>query len=290
MIAMPPQRAFTSFETLVCLLISAPLMLCALVLLTSACRAHVKLNSVERKVDAVSRIHALLTQALHALDSAPFDFTPRLHLAGRITFSDGTDNPVMHGSALHRPHPAGDAFTALRLDLKNSFSVHAAAWSGAHLTLDACPRFGFAPAGFDDYRSYLVLSIDRFFEAVPAAAPAEISPARCRRFDLQAQRSMAAETSPPGGVPLVLMPVCDLWTIYVDRERTLRYLSHAGARNIENQPLMARGPLLSLFLPGDPQRRIIDAVLHFSGGHTEHVAAVPFLPPRGTRFNFLLNF
>jgi hypothetical protein len=45
---------------------------------------------------------------------------------------------------------------------------------------------------------------------------------------------------------LAIVPIEELYTLYVDTEHRLRYLGHRGADNIENQPLLPGVEALNL--------------------------------------------
>jgi hypothetical protein len=285
------QRGMTALELLVSLLLGAPLMLCAAVLLTTVSTQSAKLKSIERRVTATATIHTLLTRAMNDIETLPFGVTPRIHVGGAIRFTDQTENAVMHGPLVHHPSPKSDALTSVRADVRNSFSVKSYTWSGSSLALQACPRFGFNPATFDDYHSYLILSVDAQLEGVAEGISnaASLAP-HCKTFRLAVQKSMFFPDSAQGQIPLVVIPLDTVWTLYVDRQHTLRYLSHAGTRNLENQPILAHAPDLLLTSTTNQSGAQIKADLRFPGQIEEKILLLTLLGPRDSHLNFLFNY
>ncbi len=290
---MKKESGTTLLEMLVCLLLGAALLLCALVLLRTANSAYLSLLIAQRRTLALSVTHEQFKRAMLNLDSLPFHFAPRLHLPGRLRYADGSDNPVQRGAKQHRPHPESAALTTLRLETQAALSVIAHQWSGPTISIDACPRFDTANLELATYHSYLAQSLEQTFELVPLTLPTH-HPSRphCYRFRLQAQKSMLTINTTTSEIPLVLIPIQEIYTLYVDNERTLRYLSHAGGQNIENQPILEQAPILGIewSTPQVNQPDTLNVKLHFLTGHEENFRVQTLLAHRQGPFNFLLNF
>lgn len=228
----------TLLETLCALSIASAMMLMLFQLVRQEVEIHQKLRWNFEAEETKNRIEALLRTGIRDLDRSTVPILPRIHKRGRITFTDGSPNPILSGPLLHRPLPGADAITFLKLEPRASLTVKAIAGRESRWSLLVCPRY--RPTLHTSVRSFLGLSADTSVE-LTTDRDVELGLA-CRKISARASRSMLAKSSDHTDVPFVriLIPIVNARTLYVDRNKTLRYVGHRGGMNIENQPVVQR--------------------------------------------------
>ncbi len=234
---------------------------------------------------AMLRLQHLLQQVTDDLDSHPFLIFPRVHAAGRISFPDGRPHPVLAGARV--PDAGSDALTAIALDLESAQTVLN---EEEPLSFFACPRFNKRLVK-DEYFGFVGISADGMWEL-----HGEVNPhaGRFECMDLKLRHVPGMSLSVQDGEPAairILVPIVRHYTLYLDEEEQLRYLSHGeGADWRENQPLFKGVRRLRLktgsALGGAAWCISAEAVLH-NGVRRRAASCARF--GRSEHFNFLLN-
>lgn len=173
----------------------------------------------ERKLTALIRL-GITQQASHRL------FAPRIHQSGKITLGSGK---LLRLAGPHAPFHLSDAISFMQLRIADSFWIHNAA-SGLY----ACARFN-PHAQLKDIRSFLVISSDGLAEAIGKAT----GNGRCRHFSLRLSDGIFFDADKIKSISFarVIIPIERTTTLYLDKHQELRYLSTAGTKIIENQPI-----------------------------------------------------
>ena len=240
--------------------------------------------------DEISQRFAIESlKVLQNLDSHRLPIPPRIHHRGQIAFTDRTVNGVTRTAGPNRPSMLSDAITTIELAPVRRLTVLQAP------PASAAPPFRYYACGTGPdplpptVRSYIGLSADGMFELV---GPRQAGASGCAQFTLTATRSMSIETPPGSSAALVrtIIPVLAHYTLYRNQRGELRYLSHRGEINDENQPIAGEiGELAFRLIPHSTGLFALTAERRLRGyrysvSHTnllarESTASLPFLRP-----------
>lgn len=227
-----------------------------------------------------------LGKVMSDLDSHRLNILPRVHGGAKITFSDGTPNSVMSGPAARRPKVTSAAITGLRLNSSAVFDLKFCEIRENYLISKACLRFptDWEPA---EAKGYLGLNADEMFELQGEVR----GQGSCRDFVLEPTKSMALlPLSAPLACPVLqLVPIEEEYTLYIDQLGNLRYLGHAGEKNLENQPVTSGLSNLTLQTLPLPEASVLtlSAELEFPSGRKK---TLPFIHHLGRINHFNLAF
>ncbi len=168
-------------------------------------------------------------QIMDDLDGHHFYLVPRVQLATELEFADGE---ALSFSKNLLPIEDSYAVTAIALDLKQTLDV--AFQDGSVFT--ACERYGHVVASEHNF-GYLGLSVDGMFE-MQGSGRNRLGRSDCLDLNLRSEDGMLLESEKIRSQPLqVLIPIRAYYTLYVDKNEQLRYISHKGKEITENQPL-----------------------------------------------------
>lgn len=279
-------KGFSTLELVLSLALSSLIVSGTLALFFSLTNFSIEAEIRTEADYGLIRIKEEIAQIIAELDSNRLNITPRLHKAGKIKFTDGSFNPIMSlsPSAANYPATDADAVTSVAVRVLESHKVKDARLSGSHYIFLACPRWK-KLANPGAIRSFVAFSADGSFELTGGSDSADSS--GCRNFSLLQQKSMSLNNS---GSPLnarILIPIERQYTLYVGSDRQLRYLGHAGASNIENQPLLEGVELFQVSLKEKPLVMSV-FVKMMNGKKTELSQSALFA--REEAFNFIFNF
>ena len=193
-----------------------------------------------------------------------------------------------------RPPASGsDAATFYALDIGDAQRVRrrlgADAPTSQSIGYEICPQFG-GVLDSQSHRSVLALSIDAVFE-LRVVTRGPIGRDGCALLTLNAEKSMiATQLSRADTAVLMLLPIRSVYSLFTDSEGTLRYVGHAGASNIENQPVLSELASLRLSSASDAATGLTE--LHASiGCGSQGVLEISMLHALGREspMNLLLN-
>lgn len=284
------RRGFTLLELTLSLSIALPLCAAFAFSLHSAL-SLLKSTSIERQDSyVITRTKALLNTVMQDMDTHRFAIAPRIHSSGLINFFDGTANPISGASGTRAPLSGSQAISGLSVDLLQAHRVREAVKGAAAYIYTACPQFFELENGTDE-RSFVGVYTSGLMELVGVSSALRAA-GNCREFTLTPAQSMSLSNQHPeyGEYVRVLIPVRSQYTLYVDRNHYLRYLSHRGSRNIENQPLLfgLRSMELNLELLLDGKMYRLSAELVTTSGRDEQFSMMQQLG-RTSQLNLLLN-
>ncbi|MBN8548264.1 MAG: hypothetical protein J0M12_02990 [Deltaproteobacteria bacterium] len=236
---MKADAGFTLFELVAALAIAVPL----LAALAVAVREETEAYRIARQRDALEsgffRVEKLLERVI--LDSESSSWAPlfRIHQNGKVRFADGSMNPVLQVATKRQPSRFSDAITSAALAVEHTLSIVSGELNGEVFSVRACPRYTFT-AKAPTIRSFLGLTADAMFEVLPSQQKIQLG-RECRNFRLRATTSMFTLKASSRDLEAMrfLVPIEELRTLYVDRNKEFRYLGHRGDKNIENQALAA---------------------------------------------------
>ena len=232
---------------------------------------HFKL-SAEATVEArsiESVFNGYLARIIRDYDSHPLLLPPIIHPNGRVRYSDGTYNQVVFGPERLQPDPLSSAITIIAPDFELAMKVDSDTEIESS-SLVGCNQDRRA-LDIELVRSVIAIGIDGIWEA-RVIAISRIGAEGCYRFHLTSEQGMFLPGLPAQALPFIrrIVPIGELYTIYLARDGELRYLGHAGRINIENQPIISGlstfkaehingtpGGLLGLALSGETRERSI---------------------------------
>ncbi len=281
------ERAHSTLSIMVTLIIACPLLAGAVSSLHGLVKNTVRVQEESQATFNYLRTRALVSGVMRGLDSHRLRIFPRVHKHGVIRFTDGSANPVMKSNSHTFPDSNSDAITSLELNLHSKLLVTACQMNSNVAEFSACidPNTNFTNSSTE---TYLGVGLQGFQELTGLASGS----GTCRTLSLSASKSMSV-IAPTGAAPcdsLLIVPILRHYTLYVDSEENLRFLSHRGDNNVENQPLLLKiGQLnfeaqlhfansiygLKVMLTAPHQRQFKWSAVH-------HLARID-------RFNLLLN-
>ena len=190
-------------------------------------------NSIKGSVTEI-HLRNMLRRISEDGDTHRLRIGPLIHNTGRITLSDGTENPVMHSA--NPPARNSDAISQLALAGDSALKIIEANASGDDLEFFACEPMKHFEAKDENSRSFIGMSTDSLFYL--RGHSRKSGKASCYILSLSESRNMFLPPQGTGTAQLVrmLLPVKDEYTWYLSEKKELRYLSHEGSTNIENQP------------------------------------------------------
>lgn len=169
-------------------------------------------------------------RVLDDLDTHPFYLLPRIHNSGRITFTNGEANVIVGKTLL--PASDSDAITAFSLAMEKVYDVI----RQDGMTFYVCPRFKRSALSEHTF-GYLGFGVDGVWE-LQGTGVRHIGREGCLDLSLGIEKSMIVpESEVAEAVIRVIIPIETYYTLYVSSNEQLRYISHRGATNTENQPL-----------------------------------------------------
>ncbi|MBX7137756.1 MAG: hypothetical protein K1X83_07200 [Oligoflexia bacterium] len=180
---------------------------------------------------------SVASDAIREFDEHPLQTRWRIHPAGMIRLADGSPNAIMKGRRTPNSKSSAltsfSAMTAAGLDIVKSESFN------NKTKFRVCRRYSATGAPLRLPRNYLGVGLTTNSEYALPGSKEIIRRGRCFSLVLRPVQGMLASlpavTIDP---PLILLPLARIYTIYLDRAGTLRYLGHSGTRNLENQPLL----------------------------------------------------
>ena len=182
------------------------------------------------------------------LDLHRIKLLPIIHRSGAIHYKNDSLNTVSKRTDNLRPTENSDAITSIRISAKNSFKIISRKKVGNLVEFTACPIFNLESLT-QEIKAVIALSPSGFAELVGSSSRLDTHK-NCRMFTLSPVVSMstAAVSIEQALSSSALIPIIAHYTLYVDSSSQLRYLSHLGEQNIENQPLIKNINKVSLVL------------------------------------------
>ncbi len=233
------QIGFVTLEALVSLLVGSILLLSVGSALHHTVFSYLFISKERRLYFEAMQLKSSLQSLLSQYDGHAFAIQPRIHPNGAVTFTDASSNPVM--TSAHPPSPESTAITGLELVLADAIKVIPLTFGPGVVSFRGCKKSGgaFTP---NLYQGYLGFSMQAAYEL---DGPVMAESANCYRLNLATSKSMSIMPSDPAKLAnlRLIVPILAHYTIYQASTGELRYLSHKGSQNIENQPLSE--PLLA---------------------------------------------
>ena len=235
------QNGFSQLELLCCLVISLPLLGVISSVLHSSTKELAVVKEKRFHSLSVLRSQIIINKIINDLDQHTLRILPVIHKNGLLKYVNGRRVRLGNSSSVVRPLQNSDAITYASIDLNAMQEVITWQNTNNSLKIFSCSRFNGALVR-DKHRSVLGLGVSGFTELVvnwKKSGTSNANPNRtCFELTLIPQDSMISSNGHNSKEKLYyLVPVNELYTYYVDRQRQLRFLSHSGSRNIENQPI-----------------------------------------------------
>ena len=245
---------YTLLEVLICIFVGLIVLGGGVLSLSGLVRKEASLSLTARKLDSVIRTFQAGQSVIEALNTHPLQLIPIISSAPQTIF------PGLHGA--RAPKAGSQSVTTIRLDPK--FSLRVVRRDSE--TYRVCYSTDERPAP-PLVRSLIALSADGLFE-IKTRTAITLSTRAC--FDIQgaALSDSLWQTASKEADPyaIVLVPVTEQFTIYLDSSRQLRYLSHVGKTVIENQPLVAEIENLSFKLRNGSEPLTLEVTVTPTGG------------------------
>lgn len=172
------------------------------------------------------------------LDSHILPLAPVIHPPGEIRFSDGSLNSVMQ-SELNAPALNAQAVSGLALSSQQALYVTQLGVFVNNVSAKACGYYKNTVGPLANYKVFLGVSIDGFYE-LSGSAKSSGAKANCYDLTLKSGKSISIAQSSLSALWSIraLIPIKSNYTVYLSKNRQLRFLSHANETNLENQPLL----------------------------------------------------
>ena len=279
-------RGFTTLSTLVALTVCAAIAIAASTSILNQLRTLTSTRLEHLGVTRTLTVAALLDGVMHDLDSTTLAIPARVHANGQIKNFDGTPNAISLRNDSLAPANDSDAITAYCLLTAQALDVEAIDADGS--SLRACSRYG-EYLSIDPLRTVVGLAPHAIWELrVVQKHPRRL--ARCVTLKLASSASMILPKSNPSDLSWIktLVPIRRVYTLYVDRNSTLRYLGHSGETNIENQPIITQLPKLNLSFSISPDKLFsLSAIVNQQARPAYSILATSQLARRSNLFSLL---
>ena len=240
------KQGYTVLELIISLALIAPIAVGIAQFSVLLGKNYYTLKAQYESTRAIARSLDLIETAFRRLDSYPLDISPRIHSVGNITYTDNSVNPVVNSSKV--PDTISDALTSISVSSNSIYRITNYQKIGQNLEYTACLPFE-SNVHNTKAKTFIGLSSENNFELV-GQSQRILGQARCRKFSLRHTKSMIIPDLGQSDLDLikVLLPVASYSTLYLDQSGILRYLSHRGTTNIENQPLVEKLKKISFSL------------------------------------------
>ena len=241
---------FSTLSLLVALAICAGIAIAASTSVFNLLRTLAAARFERSTTTRILTMDALLESVMHDLDSSTLAISARVHSAGRISASDGSLNAITSRNDALAPMPSSDAITAYSLLTSQTLDIEQIDQLGS--SFRACSRYG-ERLSIDPLRTVIGVSAHANWEfKVLSKQPRRA--AKCVTLRLAPTPSMILPSANLTDLPWIrtIIPVRRVYTFYLDRNETLRYLGHSGTTNIENQPVLTQLKALNLSLTLSP--------------------------------------
>jgi len=176
---------------------------------------------------------------LEDFDSHPLLILPRIHQNNELSFinNDTLEVKNLTGNS--------DAITALGLEINEMYEVV----KQDGLFLFACPRYKRLS---DNNFGFIALGVDGFWE-MQGKYTHHVGRLECLDIRLYEENSMLINNTNDTSemVISILIPIRDYYSLVVDKNQQLRYLSHRGNKITENQPLFNNVSALKIALDNE---------------------------------------
>ncbi|RIL08645.1 MAG: hypothetical protein DCC75_08385 [Proteobacteria bacterium] len=151
-----------------------------------------------------------------------------------ITFADGSLNPIQSGN--FPPALESQAITFVHLDSAMLLDQVACSSNSEAALFRVCSRYE-SSLSLTHAKGYLGVGLERLYDLQGEAR----GRGRCRELVLRSEGGMVLPGADPGSLcrARFLIPIMQLYTLYIDQKDNLRYLGHQGRENPENQPIAA---------------------------------------------------
>lgn len=301
---MPVNRSHSGqilFEALIAIIIAAPILAALVNSIHHSVLLNSKLSLQNDSTKAILRVRSILENALHSSDLHHLAFTARVSKHGAINFTDGSNNPIMQAPSPRAPAADSDALSTIRLESAYTLEVLKRNILGNATEFFACPKFPYKSAGvsppspkLSTRENYLGISSDGLFELSGKVVfwKNDALSQNCYQLTLSLAPSMVIATTPVIQIHNIttIVPMRENYTLYVDGDGNLRYLSHSAGNNIENQPLLGGIENLRLRLDYAPKlhTHALHADLKLLNGYEDELHFITHLA-HIQHFNLLLN-
>ncbi|NLF24429.1 MAG: hypothetical protein GX589_02060 [Deltaproteobacteria bacterium] len=283
------ERGASALEALIGLVLAAPLMLMVGTGVHSALVHYLRIRVEHQNQYALIKTEGLLEKLMQGLDSHAFTLPLRIHKAGNIVMTNGEPNRVL-SSKKNPPDLRSDAITGIALEITASYGVVRFEQQPWWYVFYACPRFD-RRLHPEEFKSFVGISPDGPIE-LRGTYLAHPGNAECLDFELAPVESMSVVAGDLLGAEHIkdIIPVSRHHTFYVDQQQQLRLLSHRGAENVENQPLLRGVQSLKLSMEGvfGGSVSALSAEVKFVDGRNESFTLVHKLG-QSSYYNFLMN-
>lgn len=238
-------RAFSNLEILISLLILAPVMCGVTQMLHHQAKTYRIIKDHADSQTNILKFLLRIEKIMADIDLHTLPIFPIIHKNSKIEFSDGSINPIMTAHGNKKPDQKSDAITSARFNLYSTQTVLSQTTSQAGIETYSCMRFGnyWNQSGVHSFIG-IVGSSSKLIELTGKLSRTTSSdkyPGKyCYQGSLKQEKSMLFSSNLllEGEVINFLIPIDDLYTLYLDRQHVLHYLGHSGQSNIENQPII----------------------------------------------------
>jgi hypothetical protein len=234
------QAGLSLLEIVITLALGGIIILALASTAATTIRSHHLFHEVLLARQMESLLDAELAKFTRDYDSHPLALPPVIHDPGSIRLRDGSLNAVMQSAGEHiRPH-ANSQSVSFIAPLWHSALRVISSEDPSHSTIHACAR-GSTPISLSGVDTVIALGIDGMWQAALRGI-SSTGVSGCYQLTLAPTHGIFLPRLPQEALPLVrlIIPIGEEYTLYLSQAGELRYLGHAGERNIENQPIVSK--------------------------------------------------
>ncbi len=238
-------RGSILFETIIGMALFLPIIAGVSLLIHTSSKVSSKNRNILHEIYLSQKVKSISETVSRELDQHRLLILPRVHKNSQITFNDGTLNPVSLRTDSLKPDPSSDAITYSSIENIKQLTIKKIDTSVYPNIVFTCPKFNLSKIPNNTYESYVE------FIGLTTAGSFNLSGV-VSKWDTDAckkgykislssySKSMISELCTEQAFPFLisLLPIKKTYTVYLDVTGRLRYLSHLGEINNENQPLL----------------------------------------------------
>jgi hypothetical protein len=241
-------RGFTLISLLVSLSLASLVLAYAIPAIHALAQKTLKIKKEGEAQRLAARLSAIASQIIQDADTHRLALGLRVHKGGAISYLSGAAHPVMRGSSTMRPGTS-DAITVLALDSAAALIPRSTnPIQSSYGWFEGCSVPG-GKTPSSPHRSFLAVSAEGVAEVV--AQSFECFSNGCCTGSIRREESLITYPLDHKRI-LLLVPISQLLTYYVSEKKELRLFQQVGSSVIENQPLFAEVPPLSISLSTTP--------------------------------------
>lgn len=219
---------FTYLETLLSVFLSASILTSIAVITKLEFSDYYLAKEFFHKIYITSKTNAILRKIIKDIDAHNFNILPKIHL-NNISYSSGVLSNISKRTDELKNDTKSNAISYFKLNMENLLKT-------THFqnnTFYICPYFK-KSVSLNDIRTFLALTSDDYFEVSLNVTKDN----KCYIAKIIDSKSILFNEAPKNIKFISFIPIESTYTIYLAKNKTLRFVTHKNNQEVENQPIL----------------------------------------------------